>query len=99
MKTIALCCAILVLPIASNAQDVWVLWTQPQVLGYVGDNLWLPLDSFESRQDCLAALSRHFFQGKDGGWWREIQFGKSKVWERGVCLPATVTIPGKEGVR
>lgn len=75
----------------ANAQPIWILWTQPQLMGYMRNNRWLPLESFDSREACLAALSRLFFKGKDGAWWREVK--SEGYWERGVCLPDTVGLP------
>jgi hypothetical protein len=101
MKTIALCCAILALslPIASGVQGAWVLWAQPQVLGYIADNMWMPLDAYQDQGECFAFLSLRFRQVKDGSWWRESQFFGKNGWEKGVCLPDTVKIPGKGGAR
>jgi len=73
----------------------WILWIQPQNAGYVGDNLWRPLDAYSNEQNCRVELQRQFRKNDRGEWVRMTTFSGVSLPEIAVCLPETVQ-PGKK---
>jgi hypothetical protein len=78
-----------------TAAVAWVLWGQPQVMGYLADNRWRPLESFATDAECRAFQKRHFTALADGSYVRRTSFAGTEVDEIAVCLPDTVRPEGQ----